>query len=68
MTTTAKPNRARLKSIMREHYLTAMDIAEVTGRKQSTVYVWLCKSSGADIQPETLCYLESKLPEVSRRG
>ena len=60
-----KKNRQKLRQLMATHNVRGKEVADLTGRAVATVYVWMCEG-GADIQDETLCYLEWKLQQEDK--
>lgn len=57
-----KQNRKRLRELMEQYDVKGPAVAQLLGRSLSTIHVYLSKA-GADIQDETLIYLEHKLKE-----
>lgn len=51
-------NTKRLRALMREERLKAVDVADITGRKTSTVRVWRCRSGTRVIPAELLRLVE----------
>lgn len=59
----SKPNRKKLREIMKRENLTAQDVATVLDRKLSTVQTW-CAKTGVDIPDHSVALLHYKLEEM----
>lgn len=60
-----KINRPELRRLMTDHQLTAARVAELLGRKTSTVQTW-ASASGVDIPDHALELLKYKLKEMEQ--
>lgn len=59
-------NTKKLHSLMRQHKLTAADVAGMLGRKVNTVRVWRVQDTARVIPDDTLQLLAMKLAERKR--